>query len=210
VQITRNEQQHSYALKGFLQGPSVKRTKELLKLNRNQLRLVTGLLTGQSPERTPLQNGSVKYSHMRNMHRKRWISHTHPMRSWGHSLLKISTPGPILHETRWLSRCPCNKYTTLHPTHNRSMKGRGARAGLRPTPRASIQSFILMPLHYLHDVYKMESELNFVHNCQLLSPPRKFAKLIKHRYVATIYARSIQYHRQYNRSPSSRWFSHRN
>jgi hypothetical protein len=32
--------------KGFLQGPSVRRTKELLKLNRNQLRLVTGLLTG--------------------------------------------------------------------------------------------------------------------------------------------------------------------
>jgi hypothetical protein len=32
--------------KGFLQGPSVRRTKELLKLNRNQLRWVTGLLTG--------------------------------------------------------------------------------------------------------------------------------------------------------------------
>jgi hypothetical protein len=32
--------------KGFLQGPSVRRTKELLKLNRNKLRWVTGLLTG--------------------------------------------------------------------------------------------------------------------------------------------------------------------
>jgi hypothetical protein len=32
--------------KGFLQGPSVRRTKKLLKLNRNQLRWVTGLLTG--------------------------------------------------------------------------------------------------------------------------------------------------------------------
>jgi hypothetical protein len=32
--------------KGFLQGPSVKRTKELLRLNRNQLRWMTGLLTG--------------------------------------------------------------------------------------------------------------------------------------------------------------------
>jgi hypothetical protein len=32
--------------KGFLQGPSVRRTKELLKLNRKQLRWVTGLLTG--------------------------------------------------------------------------------------------------------------------------------------------------------------------
>jgi hypothetical protein len=32
--------------KGFLQGPSVRRTRELLKLNRNQLQWVTGLLTG--------------------------------------------------------------------------------------------------------------------------------------------------------------------
>jgi hypothetical protein len=32
--------------KGFLQGPSVRRTNELLRLNRNQLRWVTGLLTG--------------------------------------------------------------------------------------------------------------------------------------------------------------------
>jgi hypothetical protein len=32
--------------KGFLQGPSGRRTKEVLKLNRNQLRWVTGLLTG--------------------------------------------------------------------------------------------------------------------------------------------------------------------
>jgi hypothetical protein len=32
--------------KGFLQGPSVRRTKELLKLTRNQLHRVTGLLTG--------------------------------------------------------------------------------------------------------------------------------------------------------------------
>jgi hypothetical protein len=31
---------------GFLQGPCVRRTNELLKLNRNQLRWVTGLLTG--------------------------------------------------------------------------------------------------------------------------------------------------------------------
>jgi hypothetical protein len=31
---------------GFLQGPSVRRTKEVLKLNRHQFRWVTGLLTG--------------------------------------------------------------------------------------------------------------------------------------------------------------------
>jgi hypothetical protein len=33
-------------IKGFIQGPSAKRAKELLKLERNQLRWVVGLLTG--------------------------------------------------------------------------------------------------------------------------------------------------------------------
>jgi hypothetical protein len=32
--------------KGLIRGPSTKRAKELLKLNRNQLRWVVGLLTG--------------------------------------------------------------------------------------------------------------------------------------------------------------------
>jgi hypothetical protein len=32
--------------KGFIQGPSARRTKDLLKLNRDQLRWVVGLLTG--------------------------------------------------------------------------------------------------------------------------------------------------------------------
>jgi hypothetical protein len=59
----RDHQEHWESLtglkqaKGFLQGPSVRRTKELLKLKRNQLRWVTELLTGHSPERTPIENG---------------------------------------------------------------------------------------------------------------------------------------------------------
>jgi hypothetical protein len=32
--------------KGLIQGPSARRTKDLLKLNRDQLRWVVGLLTG--------------------------------------------------------------------------------------------------------------------------------------------------------------------
>jgi hypothetical protein len=32
--------------KGFISGPSARRTKDLLKLNRDQLRWVVGLLTG--------------------------------------------------------------------------------------------------------------------------------------------------------------------
>jgi hypothetical protein len=34
--------------KGLIQGPSARRTKDLLKLNRDQLRWVVGLLTGHS------------------------------------------------------------------------------------------------------------------------------------------------------------------
>jgi hypothetical protein len=33
-------------VKGLISGPSAKRTKDLLKLNRDQLRWVVGLLTG--------------------------------------------------------------------------------------------------------------------------------------------------------------------
>lgn len=48
----------------FLEGPSVRRTKELMKLNRNQLQWVTGLLTGQSPKRTTFQIGINQQSHL--------------------------------------------------------------------------------------------------------------------------------------------------
>jgi hypothetical protein len=43
--------------KGLIQEPPTKRTKDLLRINRDQLRWVVGLLTGQSPERTRLQIG---------------------------------------------------------------------------------------------------------------------------------------------------------
>jgi hypothetical protein len=42
----RDHRKHWESLTGLIQGPSARRTKELLKLNRNQLRWVTGLLTG--------------------------------------------------------------------------------------------------------------------------------------------------------------------
>jgi hypothetical protein len=66
--------------------------------------------------------------------RKRRISHTYPMWLWGHSLLKISPPGPPFHGTRWLPWHPHKSNTTLHPKcgavggvkrrgmHNRSRK----------------------------------------------------------------------------------------
>jgi hypothetical protein len=39
------------------EGSSARRTNDLLKLNRDQLRWVVGLLTGHSPKRTPFQIG---------------------------------------------------------------------------------------------------------------------------------------------------------
>jgi hypothetical protein len=46
-------------------GPSANKARELLKLNRNQLRWVVGLLTG--------------YSQARRVYRKRRLDHTHPV-----------------------------------------------------------------------------------------------------------------------------------
>jgi hypothetical protein len=44
--------------KGLIQGPSARRTKDLLELNRDQLRWMIGLLTGHlSPKRAPFQIG---------------------------------------------------------------------------------------------------------------------------------------------------------
>jgi hypothetical protein len=34
--------------------------------------------------------------------RRRWISHTYPVWLWGHSLFKISSPGPVLYGTKWI------------------------------------------------------------------------------------------------------------
>jgi hypothetical protein len=53
------------------------------------------------PERTPSQIGTTKQCHQREVPRKWWISHTHPMWLWRHSLLKI--PKVTLRPT--VSRC---------------------------------------------------------------------------------------------------------
>jgi hypothetical protein len=49
-----DRKRHSYNV------PSASKTRELLKLNRNQLRWLIGLLTGHSPERAPFQTGINK------------------------------------------------------------------------------------------------------------------------------------------------------
>jgi hypothetical protein len=55
-----------------------------------------------SPKRPPFQTGIDWWSHLQKVPRRRRISHTQPMWLWGHRLLKISSPGPVLHGTKWL------------------------------------------------------------------------------------------------------------
>jgi hypothetical protein len=56
----------------------------------------------QSSKRTHFQTGIGRWPHLRKVPRRRWISHTYPMWLWGHSLLKIYSPGPYFNGTKWL------------------------------------------------------------------------------------------------------------
>jgi hypothetical protein len=81
--------------------PSARRMKDLVKFNIDQLRWVVGLFTGHlSPKRTPFQSRIDRWPHLRKVPRRRWISHKYPVWLWGHSLFKISSPGPVLHGTK--------------------------------------------------------------------------------------------------------------
>jgi hypothetical protein len=55
-----------------------------------------------SPKRAPFQTAIDWWSHLRKVPRRRRISHKYAMWLWGHSLFKISSPGPVLHGTKWL------------------------------------------------------------------------------------------------------------
>jgi hypothetical protein len=86
------------------------------------------------PKRAPFQIGVDWWSHLRKVPRRRWISHTYPVWLWGCSSCKISSPGPVLHGTKWLlwrphmqsptlhSRCWINKGLIKRGKHNRSLK----------------------------------------------------------------------------------------
>jgi hypothetical protein len=54
-----------------------------------------------SPKRALFQTGIDWWPHLRQVPRRRRINHTYPMWSWGHSLFKISSPGPVFHGTKW-------------------------------------------------------------------------------------------------------------
>jgi hypothetical protein len=66
------------------------------------------------PKRAPFQTGIDWWPHLRKVPRRRRISHTHPVWLWGHSLFKISSPGPVFYRTKWLLwRPPLNKILHL-------------------------------------------------------------------------------------------------
>jgi hypothetical protein len=67
-----------------------------------------------SPKRTHLQFGIDWWSHLWKVPRRRWISHTHPVWLWGCSPCKISSPGPVLHRTKWLLWRPHRQSPTIH------------------------------------------------------------------------------------------------
>jgi hypothetical protein len=98
-----------------------------------------------SSKRTPFKIGIDGWFHLWKMPRRRRISHTRPMWLWGYSSFNISSPGPVLHGTKWLLWRP-HKYSPI--VHSKSginkglikgeaqniSDGHGARAGLWPTP----------------------------------------------------------------------------
>jgi hypothetical protein len=67
------------------------------------------------PKRTPFQTRIDRWSNLWKVPRRRRISHTYPMWLWGHSLFKISSPGPVLYGTKWLLWRPHNWDPTFYP-----------------------------------------------------------------------------------------------
>jgi hypothetical protein len=69
---------------------------------------------GRAIYRTLFQIGINRWFHLWMVPGKRWISHTHPMWLWGHSLFKISLRGPVLYGTKWLLWRPHKRSPICH------------------------------------------------------------------------------------------------
>jgi hypothetical protein len=107
-----------------------------------------------SPKRTPFQTGTDRWPHLQKVNRRRWISHTYPTWLWSHSLLKISSPGLVLHGTKWHIWRPHKQSPTFHSRCriNRGLIKRGSTIYHRrsrckgrilwPTPHTYIHSLI--------------------------------------------------------------------
>jgi hypothetical protein len=109
--MNRNHKNHWESITGLKQA---KRMKCLLKLNRDQLRWVVNYLQDIVTWKDTFSNGVDRWPNLWTVPRRRWISHTCLMWLWGHSLFKISSPGPVFYGTKWLLRRTHKQSCTFH------------------------------------------------------------------------------------------------
>jgi hypothetical protein len=85
-----------------ISGPSARKTKDLLKLSRDQLRWIVGLLTGHCHLKGHLFKLGLTDDPTCERCLKEDESATCPVWLWGCSSFEISSPGTVLHGTKWL------------------------------------------------------------------------------------------------------------
>jgi hypothetical protein len=118
-----------------------------------------------SPKRAPFQIGVDWWSHLRKVPRRRRISHTYSMWLRGHSIFKISSPGPVLHGTKWLlwrphiqsptlnSRCGINKRLIKRGSTMDHWRSQCKGWILCPTPNTYIHHTFFFPYVSVPGVY---------------------------------------------------------
>jgi hypothetical protein len=74
---------------------------------QDQAPLFTSLLSRRN-QRLKRSYSKARWSNLWKVPTRRRISHTYPVWLWGHSLFKISSPGPVLYGTKWLLWRPLN------------------------------------------------------------------------------------------------------
>jgi hypothetical protein len=102
-----------------------------------------------SPKRAPFQTGIDRWPHLRKVPRRRRISHTYSMWLWGHSLFQISSPGPVLHGTKWLLWRPHRQSPTLHSRCGIN-KGLIKEGSTIDHWRSQCKGWILWPIPYTY------------------------------------------------------------
>jgi hypothetical protein len=139
-----------------------------------------------SPKRAPFQIGVDWWCHLRKVPRRKWISHTQPVWLWGCSSFKISSPGPVFRETKWLLWRPHIQSPTLHSRCgiNTGLIKRGStidhwRSRCKdwcfwPTPYTYIHTYII--------THKIRQWMERIHNskprcwCKNVTSYRQFSK----------------------------------
>jgi hypothetical protein len=103
-------------LKQARAGPSARRMKDLLKLNGDQLRWVVEFFTRHCHLKEHLfKLGLTDNPILRNVRRRRWISHTHSMWLWCHSYLRFRHLGQFSMEPNDYNDSSINKVLQFIP-----------------------------------------------------------------------------------------------